>query len=68
MAAERVALGRRRLQPVAGVEVSATPAGVGTVDLGAGDYDVYVPNLRAMNVIGGQCDVDLLWISPDTAP
>ena len=56
MAAERAALGRRRLQPVDDVEV--THAVVGAVDLGAGDYDVAVPDLRSMGAIGGHGDVD----------
>jgi len=58
LAAERVALGRRRLQPVAEVEGTGTHAVVGGVDLGAGDYDVDVPDLRAMGAIGGHCDID----------
>lgn len=57
-AAERAALGRRRLQPVDDVEMTGTHAVVGGVDLGAGDYDVAVPDLGAMGAIGGHCDID----------
>jgi hypothetical protein len=56
-AAERAALGRRRLRPVADVEVAAH-AMVGGVDLGAGDYDVAVPDLAAMGAIGGHRALD----------
>jgi len=51
-AAERAALGRRRLQPVDDVDVIDRHAVVGRVDLGAGDYDVAVPDLCAMGAIG----------------
>ena len=57
-AAERVALGRRRLQSVDEVEVTALHAVIGGVDLGAGDYDVAIPDLRAMGAIGGPCPID----------
>ena len=57
-AAERAALGRRRLQSVDELAVTGTHTVIGGVDLGAGDYDVAIPDLRAMGAIGGHCAID----------
>jgi hypothetical protein len=56
-AAERAALGRRRLQVI---DDDAGPPGaaMGALDLEAGDYDVAVPDLAAMGAIGPHPDID----------